>query len=133
MNDQALSPLATDESIRASEIDELQASILRSIASAQRLRVIHALGEGPREPHELAEALSLGQAATSQHLAALRATGAVEATRDGRTVTYRLADPDILRACLLMRAVLVRRLTRLGRVAAAAAGSQTPSIGAGAS
>ena len=47
-------------------------------------------------------------------------------------MTYRLADPDILRACLLMRAVLVRRLTRLGRVAAAA-GSQTPSIGAGAS
>jgi ArsR family transcriptional regulator len=112
-------PQAAD-SIGPSEIDEIQASLLRSIASAQRLRMIHVLAEGPREPRELAAALALGQAATSQHLAALRACGAVEATRDGRSVTYRLADPDILRACLLMRAVLVRRLTRLARVAAAA-------------
>jgi DNA-binding transcriptional ArsR family regulator len=44
----------------------------------------------------------------------------VEAIRDGRTVRYRLADPQILAACELMRAVLVRRLSRLGDLAAAA-------------
>jgi DNA-binding transcriptional ArsR family regulator len=44
----------------------------------------------------------------------------VEAIRDGRTVQYRLADPQILAACELMRAVLMRRLSRLGDLAAAA-------------
>jgi DNA-binding transcriptional ArsR family regulator len=44
----------------------------------------------------------------------------VEAVRDGRSVRYRLADPQILAACEVMRAVLVRRLSRLGDLAAAA-------------
>jgi DNA-binding transcriptional ArsR family regulator len=50
----------------------------------------------------------------------MRSAGMVEAIRDGRTVQYRLADPQILAACELMRAVLVRRLSRLGDLAAAA-------------
>jgi hypothetical protein len=33
-------------------------------------------------------------------------------------VRYRLADPDVMVACGVMRAVLERRLTRLGRIAA---------------
>ena len=42
------------------------------------------------------------------------------ATRDGRTVRYQLTDPEILAACDLMRDVLVRRLSALGDLAAAA-------------
>jgi ArsR family transcriptional regulator len=64
--------------------------------------------------------LDLGQAAVSQHLAALRNVGLVEATRDGRSVRYQLADPQILDACGLMRDVIVRRLSALGSLAAAA-------------
>src|SRR5450759_199684 len=70
--------------------------------------------------NEIARELGLNQAAASQHLAAMRSVGLVEAIRDGRTVRYRLADPQILAACELMRAVLVRRLSRLGDLAAAA-------------
>ncbi len=44
----------------------------------------------------------------------------MEATRDGRAVRYRLADPEILAACDLMRSVIVRRLSALGSLAAAA-------------
>jgi hypothetical protein len=44
----------------------------------------------------------------------------VRATRDGRTVRYELTDPEILAACDLMRNVLVRRLSALGSLAAAA-------------
>jgi ArsR family transcriptional regulator len=102
------------------EIDELQAAGLRALSSPHRVRLIHLLTGGPREVHEIALALGLGQTATSQHLAALRAAGLVEATRDGRSVAYRLADPDIAAACALMRNVLVRRLDRLGHLAAAA-------------
>jgi ArsR family transcriptional regulator len=112
-----------------SEIESIQTSLLRAMASTHRLRIIHLLGERPREVREVASALGLGQAAVSQHLAAMRAVGLVEATRDGRNVRYALTDPEILAACDLMRDVLVRRLSQLGNLAAAAqaADVSTPS------
>src|SRR3972149_11772062 len=72
------------------EIDVIQTSLLRALASPHRLRIIHLLGERPREVHELATELELGQATVSQHLAAMRSVGLVEADRDGRSVRYRL-------------------------------------------
>ena len=38
--------------------------------------------------------------------------------RDGREVRYQLADPEIVAACGLMRQVLMRRIARLGDLAA---------------
>jgi DNA-binding transcriptional ArsR family regulator len=105
----------------ADEIDAIQASVLRALASPHRLRIVHRLGEGPAEVTELARTLGMTQAATSQHLAAMRSIGIVEAHRDGRSVSYRLTDPGFLSACDLLRNALVRRLTRLGDLAAAAA------------
>lgn len=102
------------------DIDELQASMLRSLASAHRLRILHLLGERHCEVNELARELGMSQAAASQHLGAMRMVGLVEAVRDGRIVRYQLSDPQVLAACALMRAVLVRRLSRLGDLAAAA-------------
>ena len=107
-------PSATDD------IDELQASRLRTLASAHRLRILHLLGTRPCEVNHVARELGMSQASASQHLGAMRAAGLVAAERDGRTVSYQLADPQILAACELMRAVLVRRLSRLGDLAAAA-------------
>ena len=102
------------------DLDELEAAILRALASRTRLRFVHALATGPAEVHDLADALGLSQTATSQHLAALRAVGAVEAQRDGRTMQYRITDPGLIAACDLLRGVLVRRLTHLGDLAAGA-------------
>jgi ArsR family transcriptional regulator len=110
------------------DIDELQASLLRTLASAQRLRIIHQLGVGDCEVGELASYLGLSQAAASQHLSALRSVGLVEAVRDGRALHYRLTDPEILSACGLMRSVLVRRLSRLGDLAAAAEREAEPLV-----
>jgi DNA-binding transcriptional ArsR family regulator len=102
------------------EIDAIQASLLRALASPQRLRLLHLLGDRPKEVNELARELELGQATVSQHLAAMRGVGLVEANRDGRSVRYRLTDPEILVACDLMRQVIGRRLSALGSLAAAA-------------
>ncbi len=104
----------------ANEIEVIQASLLRTLASVHRLRIIHLLGDGPREVNELEAELGLPQATVSQHLAVMRGVGLVAATRDGRTVRYELTDPEILAACDLMRGVLVRRLSALGSLAAAA-------------
>ncbi len=111
--------------ILGSEIDEIQADLLRALANPNRLRIIHRLGDGATEVNELARDLDMAQATVSQHLAAMRGVGLVEATRDGRFVRYELAYPEILDACDLMRAVIVRRLTALGSLAAAAGPAST--------
>jgi DNA-binding transcriptional ArsR family regulator len=46
----------------------------------------------------------------------MRSAGVVEAEREGREIRYRLADPDILVACGVMRQALQRRLARLAEL-----------------
>ena len=101
------------------QVDRIQIAFIRALAGQHRLRIIHLLGAGSMGVGELMTALGLPQAAVSQNLAAMRSAGLVEATRDGRSMRYRLADPEILAACLLMREVIVRRLSALGNLAAA--------------
>jgi DNA-binding transcriptional ArsR family regulator len=97
----------------------LQATLLKTLASPRRLELVHFLGEsGPVEVRKLAEHFGSTQPAISQHLAALRGVGIVESVRDGREVRYQLADPEIVAACGLMRQVLIRRIARLGDLAA---------------
>jgi len=98
------------------EITILQAEVLKTLAHPRRLAILHRLAQGPCEVGRLAEDLNLTQPSVSQHLAVLRAAGIVEADRDGREVRYRLADGDVMVACNVMRGVLQRRLTRLGRL-----------------
>lgn len=97
----------------------LQSDVLKTLASPKRLEIIHLLADGPREVTRLAEELGISQPNVSQHLAVMRAAGVVERQRDGREVSYRLADPDIIVACSLMRGVLARRLARLAGLSAA--------------
>ena len=114
------------------EITILQAEILKTLASPRRLEILHALAAGPIEVGRLADAMGASQPNVSQHLAVLRGAGIVEAERDGREVRYRLADPAVMVACGVMRAVLERRLRRLGEAAASgtapatAAAAMTP-------
>ena len=97
----------------------LQATLLKTLASPRRLELVHYLGEaGPVEVRKLAEHFGMTQPAVSQHLAALRGVGIVEAVRVGRDVRYQLADPEIVAACGAMRQVLIRRIARLGDIAA---------------
>lgn len=103
----------------AAGIYVMQASILKTIASPRRLEMIHLLGEnGPMEVHRLAEHFEIPQPTVSQHLAALRSAGLVEAVRTGREVRYQLVDREIVAACDLMRQVLIRRMARMGDMAA---------------
>jgi len=94
----------------------MQAEILRTLASPRRLEILHRLSEGPCEVGRLAEELGATQPNISQHLSVLRTAGLVDAERDGREVRYRLSDPDVMVACGVMRGVLTRRLSRLGRL-----------------
>jgi len=108
------------------EITILQAEVLRTLASPRRLELLHLLADGPREVGRLAAELRMTQPNVSQHLAVLRNSGLVESERDGREARYRLADPEVMVACSVMRGVLERRIQRLARLAAGEPGSPTP-------
>ena len=99
------------------EITNLQAETLKVLSSPRRLEILHRLAEEPMEVRRLAVEIGVTQPNVSQHLAVLRSAGLVEATRDGREITYRLADPDVIVACNIMRGVMERRLARLARLA----------------
>lgn len=99
------------------EITILQAEILKVLASPRRLEILHRLADGSMEVGRLATEIKASQPNVSQHLAVMRTAGLVEFERDGREVRYHLADPDVIRACDLMRQVLGRRLARLGELA----------------
>jgi ArsR family transcriptional regulator len=103
------------------EITNLQADVLKTLANPRRLQILHALARRPMEVGRLAASVGASQPNVSQHLAVLRGAGIVDAERDGREVRYRLSDPDVMVACGVMRAVLERRLTRLGRMAESSA------------
>jgi ArsR family transcriptional regulator len=104
--------------VHMDEIMVLQAEILKTLSSPRRLEILHRLAEGPCEVSRLAEELGASQPNISQHLSVLRAAGLVDAERDGREVRYHLSDPDVIVACGVMRGVLTRRLSRLGRLSA---------------
>jgi len=98
------------------EITILQAEVLKVLASPRRLEILHCLAEGPHEVGRLAAEIGASQPNVSQHLAVMRSAGIVEAEREGREVRYRLTDPDVMAACDVMRRVLERRFSRLGRL-----------------
>ena len=107
----------------------LQADVLKTLANPRRLEIIHRLSEGPRDVTRLADEIGISQPNASQHLAVMRAAGIVEAERSGREVIYRLADPDVVTACAIMRGVLGRRLARLSEMTETA-GASAPQPGA---
>jgi ArsR family transcriptional regulator len=108
------------------EITRLQADVLKVLASPMRLEILHRLAAGPVEVSRLAGELGVTQPNASQHLSVLRAAGLVEAIRRGREIQYRLADPDVIVACDVMRGVLGRRLARLASLAGLAGDEPQP-------
>jgi len=90
----------------AQSIFDLQAALCQAMGNSSRLRIVHALRQGPQRVGDLAHETELTSSKVSQHLAILRARGVVVAQRQGGEVLYRIANPKIARVCDLMREVL---------------------------
>ncbi len=72
------------------------AELLRSLSHPQRLLVLCALGGQEKSVAQLREELGIEQVPMSQQLMRLRADGLVESRREGTTVHYRIARPEVL-------------------------------------
>ncbi len=98
-------------------IYELHAGLCQTLANPRRLNLLNLLRDGERSVGELAEATGLPQANVSQHLGVLRERGVVETRRDGVTIYYRIANPKMIKACDLVREVLLERLAETHELA----------------
>ena len=99
------------------ELLKLQADFCKTFADPKRLFIIKELRNGERSVGQLAKKLGVRSTNVSQHLAVLRDKGAVEARREATTVYYRLSDPNIGQACLLMQEVLLNQLEKTRELA----------------
>src|SRR3972149_3709686 len=96
--------------MRDRRVFQLHAAICQTLANAKRLEIIDQLSHGQRTVGDLADALGISQPNVSQHLAMMRRAGIVLARREGLNVHYRIASPKIVKACALMREVLLEHL-----------------------
>ncbi|MGW9135995.1 ArsR/SmtB family transcription factor [Streptomyces sp. NPDC055681] len=70
-------------------------AVLKAVADPSRYRLLWALSGQELPVSALAELLGAHVAATSQHLARLRATGLVTSRREGTRIYYRAAGPQV--------------------------------------
>lgn len=89
------------------KIFEIQADVCKPLANAKRLEIIYALKDGERSVAELVKTLGLPKPNVSQHLAVLRACGVVKTRRKGVKIYYSIANPKIVKACTLLREVMI--------------------------
>ena len=89
---------------------EVKAGLFRVLGHPARVRIIELLRDGARSVGALQAELGLESGATSQHLAALRRVGLVDARREGTSVFYRAADAAVFDLLAAGRTLVARQL-----------------------
>ena len=92
----------------------MQADICQVLANPKRLQILNLLKWGELSVGAMVQALGVPKANLSQHLSLMRQRGILATRRQGTTIYYRLATPDITQACELMREVLREVLDQRG-------------------
>ncbi len=87
-----------------------KAALFRTLGHPARVRILELLRDGEHSVGALQEALGLDSGGTSQHLAALRRVGVVESRREGTSVFYRAADPQVFALLDVGKLLIARSL-----------------------
>ena len=98
----------------AAELDLFRkhAEVLHVLSNPLRHEIVHRLAEDPRTVTELVELTGASKSNVSQHIALLRSFQLVHATREGRSITYSLAYPQLAEACRLIDEILLDQATK---------------------
>ena len=112
-----------DRSAKTALFDEF-ARAAKALASGRRLELVDVLANGERTVEALAGAVGLSVANTSQHLQVLHQAGLITRRRQGTSVHYRLAAPEVFDLWRTLRTVAAGRLAEVERLAAAYLGAR---------
>ena len=91
-------------------IYELQAEVSKTLAHPVRLAILHTLRDGEKTVNDLAEIVGVHQSNLSQHLALMRQRQILKTRKQGANIYYSVSNPDINKACDMVRAVLLEQL-----------------------
>jgi rhodanese-related sulfurtransferase len=114
---------------RRNALFEAIAVMGKAFASPRRLELLDLLAQAPRSVDELARATGQSSANASQHLQALHAAGLVTRAREGLSVRYAVAGPEVLALWLALRDTSAARLAEVQRAAAEYLGEDVETIG----
>ena len=92
------------------EMFQMHAEVCKSMANPTRLKIMNLLREGEKSVEELRKRLELPKANLSQHLSILRQRRIVSTRRAGLNIYYKVANPKMIKACDILREVLLEQL-----------------------
>jgi len=96
----------------------------KALASGRRIELVDVLANGERTVEALAGEVGLSVANTSQHLQILRQAGLVSSRREGTSVHYRLAGPEVFELWRTLRTLAASRLAEVERLTVAYLGGR---------
>ncbi len=111
-----LSDIEKDE---LQKIFQMQCEICKALAHPLRLAIVNRLNAGEAAASDLIADLRMSKANLSKHISLLVRNGIVQSRRHGRQLFYTLTDPEIHKACAIMRSILYRRLKEGEKLASA--------------
>jgi rhodanese-related sulfurtransferase len=112
-----------DRGVKAALFDEFS-RVARALASGRRIELVDVLANGERTVEALAGEVGLSVANTSQHLQVLRQAGLVATRREGTSIHYRLADPEVFELWRSLRTLASAQLAEVERLATAYLGER---------
>jgi rhodanese-related sulfurtransferase len=112
-----------DRETKTALFDEF-ARAAKALASGRRIELLDVLANGDRTVEALADEVGLSVANTSQHLQILRQAGLVTGRREGTSVHYRLAAPEVFQLWQALRTLAAGRLAEVERLATAYLGAR---------
>jgi len=92
-------------------IYEVKAQLFKTLGHPARIRILELLSDGPRSVSALQPDVGIEASHLSQQLSVLRRAGVVESDRDGSSVIYAIADPQILDLLAIAKEILTTSLT----------------------
>ncbi|SPM40059.1 DNA-binding transcriptional regulator, ArsR family, partial [Mycobacterium numidiamassiliense] len=85
---------------------KVKAELFKTLGHPARIRILELLVTGDKSVAELLPEVGVESSNLSQQLGILRRAGVVDAQRDGNTMIYSIASPDIAELMMVARKVL---------------------------
>lgn len=98
-------------------ISKMHAEMCKVFSNKYRIQILNQLRHGGLSVGMLARNLDLSQPLVSQHLATLRQKGVVTPHSEGTSTIYEISNPKIIKACDLMREVMIEELEKATKLA----------------
>jgi DNA-binding transcriptional ArsR family regulator len=93
-------------------VSEIKAELFKALGHPARIRVLEVLSEGEHSVGELQPLVGIESSHLSQQLGVLRRAGLVTTRKDGSSVIYALADPQLAELLAVAKRLLITSLAQ---------------------